>query len=318
MKPSETRLTLWSLGLLLAFPAIPCKAHFDGCDNFNGNSIDASRWSGPVVYSGVGWLTETNQRLEFTTTNTPTTQDACILQWNLNPGSYTQDWELKVDLNIGMPVFTNASPQPSVHLHLLVSPSNNVSANAIFNVEFGQDAFRYVHTLISSNGGYAELATKNTPASNLAVRIAFDSGAKVLSAWFDEDAANCGYSWRPLGSTVVPASWGMTTNAFSAVLMGIAHNVAVASTNDVFLDNFRAAPGSIPRPWIRHIGNNVAISWPTNAPGCQLESTATLTPPVCWAIATNTVTTAGTYFTVTDTISSQSKFFRLNRNYGCQ
>jgi hypothetical protein len=45
-------------------------ADLDGCDNFNGSSIAAGRWFGPVAASGVGFQSETNQWLEFTTTGT--------------------------------------------------------------------------------------------------------------------------------------------------------------------------------------------------------------------------------------------------------
>ena len=302
----------------MALSANECRADFGGCDNFNDHSIDASRWSGPVVASGVGFLSETNQRLEFTTTGG---NDACFLRWALNTGSYTQDWELKVDVNIGMPVFNTASPQPAVHLNLVVAPGTNVGPNNIFSIEFGKEDRSYLHCEVVSGDGQVVLTQTNTTAANptnLSLRIAFDSAQKTLSAYVDEDAANCSHFWKPMGSTVVPAVWGMTSNQFTAVLLGVSRNLAIASTNNVFFDNFRAASGPVPRLQIARQDNDVSMSWPTNAADFQLESTATVAASICWTIVTNVVTTVGTNFIVTELISDQARFFRLNRIYGCQ
>ena len=301
----------------LALPVAQCQADFDGCDNFNDNSIDGAKWAAPVFSSGAALLTETSQRLQFTTTATPTAQDAYALGWWPNTGSYTQDWELKVDANMGMPVFPVASPQPILGLDLVVTPAGTFGPNNYFVIEFGQDIWRWVHCEMATNGGTMVLAQTNSSATNVAIRIVFDSTSKVLSAFADDNTAGCGYSVTPVARAVVPASWGMTTNQFSAGLLGIGHNIAVAPTNNVFFDNFKGAAGSLPGPRITQTGNHVAITWPTNSPACQMESTLTLAPPGCWGQSTNAVATLGTNFIVTNVASSQSKFFRLSRDYGC-
>src|SRR5208337_3387393 len=172
------------VSVLLAILANECQANFDGCDNFTGNSIDPTRWVMTVI-SGVGLLTETNQRLEYATSGTPTARDSAALTWIPNSGSYTQNWELKVDMNIGALSFTNSSQ--SVALQLQVFPGSDMS-NHLFAVDFQHN----------TNGGLFECkvrdnhattlsVTKNTTSTNVAMRITFDASTQLLSAFYDED-----------------------------------------------------------------------------------------------------------------------------------
>jgi hypothetical protein len=60
---------------------------------------------------------------------------------------------------------------------------------------------------------------------------------------------------------------------------------------------------------INQAGPDVVVSWTTNVPGLQLQSTPTLSP-AAWADVTNTVTLVGGRYTITDTVSV-SRFYRL-------
>jgi hypothetical protein len=60
------------------------------------------------------------------------------------------------------------------------------------------------------------------------------------------------------------------------------------------------------------VGNNLVISWPTNATGFVLQSTASLAPPN-WTNVTNSVVVAGPDNTVTQSLSGFSRYFRLRR-----
>jgi hypothetical protein len=60
---------------------------------------------------------------------------------------------------------------------------------------------------------------------------------------------------------------------------------------------------------INQAGADVVVSWTTNVPGLQLQSTPTLSP-AAWADVTNTVTLVGGRYTITDTLSV-SRFYRL-------
>jgi alpha-tubulin suppressor-like RCC1 family protein len=60
-------------------------------------------------------------------------------------------------------------------------------------------------------------------------------------------------------------------------------------------------------------GNELILSWPTNAPGFTLQSTPDLTPPVTWLDSTNVPAVIGAYFTLTNTPSGGARFYRLRK-----
>ncbi len=64
-----------------------------------------------------------------------------------------------------------------------------------------------------------------------------------------------------------------------------------------------------PRP----SGNEMILSWPTDAAGFTLQSTLNLTPPVTWIDWTNPPAVIGGQFTVTNTTSGGAQFFRLRK-----
>ncbi len=302
--------------MLLAFTVLQCKADFDGCDNFNDNSIDPTRWATNIGTSGVGLLTETNQRLEYTTGGAATSKDRANQMWVLNTGSYSNNWEAQVDFN--MPGL-NLTNEQWVSFTLLVYPNANVANRFELHLnQYPGNSFQFEMDVQVNNTITTQVLT-NTLSGSVAGRITFDATTKVLSAFFDEDGANCGYSWTLLGAVTVPSAWSITSNSvFNAVIGAGSSDTTLASSDNVFLDNFKAASGSFPPFQIQRTGGSVAISWPTNAPDFQLESTTTLTTPVCWSVVTNVVAAVGTNSTVTNIISSQTKFFRLSRTYSCQ
>ena len=306
---------IWSLGFLLAISAYECRAALDGCDNFNDNSKDTNRW-GTTIPAGVGLLTETNQRLEYSTGGAATGSDRDGQPWILNTGSYTNNWEVQVDFNLPSLNLTNGQ---SVSFTLLVYPDANLANRFEFHLnQYSVNSWQFEMDVQVNNTNATDITT-NTLSSSAAGRIAFDATTKTLSATYDEDGANCGYSWKLLGAAAVPPAWNLTSNSvFNAVIGAGSRNTVLASSNNLFLDNFKAASGSFPPFQIQRSGAGVAISWPTNAPNFHLESTATLSPPVCWDVVTNMTAVVGTNLTVTNSISSQTKFFRLSRTYSCE
>ena len=60
-------------------------------------------------------------------------------------------------------------------------------------------------------------------------------------------------------------------------------------------------------------GNDLILSWPTNAVGFTLQSTPDLTPPVTWIDSTNPRVVIGAQFTVTSTPSGSAQFYRLRK-----
>ena len=60
-------------------------------------------------------------------------------------------------------------------------------------------------------------------------------------------------------------------------------------------------------------GNELILSWPTNAPGFTLQSTLDLTPPVTWVDSTSAPAVSGAHFTLTNTTTGGAQFYRLRK-----
>jgi hypothetical protein len=60
-------------------------------------------------------------------------------------------------------------------------------------------------------------------------------------------------------------------------------------------------------------GNDLILSWPTNAPGFTLQSAPDLTPPVGWIDSASVPAVIGAHFTLTNTTSGGSQFYRLSK-----
>lgn len=305
----KTNNTVGIIGVLAIILASECHADLNGRDDFNDNSKDPTRWGADLI-SGAGLLTETNGRLEFTTSGAPATQNAAVRPWILNFGSYTQNWEIRIDVNV---------PQlavPEIRSGLIVSPDPTNWAGDNFRVDLVQSSEngRYFAANLDVMGAKIDVADQATTSVSAALRIAFDANTTVLSAYYDEDGPACGYSWTQLGSTNVPANWNMTSGSvFGVWIFEYSKTASIASTDNMFGDNFSASSGPMPSIGISLAAGKVVLLWPTNAPACHLEFTAILAPPICWQAATNTTGIVGTNFTVTNTISSGNTFYRLSR-----
>jgi len=60
-------------------------------------------------------------------------------------------------------------------------------------------------------------------------------------------------------------------------------------------------------------GNQLVVSWPTNAVGFTLQSTTVLTPPTTWLDYPNLPAISGSQYTVTNTLPGNVRFFRLKK-----
>ena len=308
----KTYRAIWITTLMVASLTAECRADFNGTDDFNDNSTDPALW-GPDLVAG-GQLTEVNGRLEYTTIGVPTGNPVAVRPWILNFGSYTQNWEIQMD--VSMP----RSPYKGISLPIVVFPGTDLNTAFInrFGVEFNQfqdygDKLKF-QSAVSANSAESVVGRVVTTSTSAALRIAFDANTKVLSAYYDEGGPVCGYSWTLLGATNVPTGWNMTSSSvFGVAVAGSSQVGSVVSADNVFFDNFGASSGNNPKLRIALIGNKVILAWATNGPAVHLESTSTLIPPICWQAVTSTAAVVRTNFTVTNNISSGSTFFRLSR-----
>ena len=86
----------------------------------------------------------------------------------------------------------------------------------------------------------------------------------------------------------------------TAIAAGVYHTVALIGGVPL-LPSLNALPN----------GNELILSWPTNAVGFTLQSTPNLTPPVTWIDSANPPAVIGTQFTLTNTPSGPAHFYRL-------
>lgn len=301
----QSSAVVWFIGVLTLILTNICQANLNGSDNFNDDLKDPAKW-GADFTQGVGLLTETNGRLEYTTSHASPTNDVAARPWILNYGSYTQDWEVHVDASVPQLGFSESL------LGLIAAPGTNVLFSNRFSVyllDSTNEGRKFVTKL--GNARAAELATTSTLAG---LRIAFNANTKVLSAFYDENGPNCGYSWTLLGSTNISVAWGMTpTNVFGIWIFGRVEDGLAVSSDNLFTDNFYASSGPIPSLAISLNGRKAVLTWPTNGASCLLEFTPTLTSPVCWQIVTNPLSIVGNNFTVTNAVSNTTRFYRLSR-----
>jgi hypothetical protein len=88
----------------------------------------------------------------------------------------------------------------------------------------------------------------------------------------------------------------------TAIAAGINHTVAL-------IGGLQLLPFLSARP----NGNELILSWPTNAVGFTLQSTLDLTSPVTWGDSTNLPTVVGSHFTLTNGASGGTHFYRLGK-----
>jgi hypothetical protein len=220
-----------------------------GSDDFNDNSQSLTNWGADIYYlTAHPQLTETNGRLEYTT---PGDAPHCQVMrpWILTYGSYLSDWEAHVDLNLGDVVLTQNGSH--VEMNLMVAQE----AYDLSKIDFlyiSLDLYRNssgqvtrdLSVYLWTNGVEVlpRLPELLTSSQNVAVRIAFDSSNKTLTAFYDGDGSANGYQWTPLATNRVDVggfSWSMNaTSRFQIFLGASSERIAVNSSAQVFADNF--------------------------------------------------------------------------------
>ena len=169
----------WTTFLILSFTALAVHADFSGSDDFSSGS---GKWNA-VTNDGTANLTVANGRYEYTATGAGTVRDLAWRRWNINQGSYTNDWAVQVDVHLD--AFSGLTDYQAINLNLVIAGGTN-SNHAI-----GVAIDRYytngpvvMDFYSGTNGIQTEIANTSTEA---ALRISFDSAAKTLTAWYDAD-----------------------------------------------------------------------------------------------------------------------------------
>jgi alpha-tubulin suppressor-like RCC1 family protein len=158
-----------------------------------------------------------------------------------------------------------------------------------------------VHTLgLKTNGSV--VAWGGNYFGQTTVPLAAQSGVIAIAAEEDHSVAlkqdGTVVVWGGNGQTNVPAG----LNGVVAISTGTHHTAALVG----------AVP-LLPTLTARHGGNQLTLSWRTNAVGFALQSTLSLSPPVVWNDVVNAPALIDGKWTVTNSISERNGFFRLRK-----
>jgi formylglycine-generating enzyme required for sulfatase activity len=294
-------------------------------DDFNASTSDPSKWA-PDIHAGPGGqYVQTNGHLQFLGS------DAVVRFWIGSFGSYTQDWELILDVNLGDVVLTQDNSTVVVGLELVSlngpvmpdsEPANNLKLGLGLTRIAGK-SYRAFGAWISTNGARASESIAMTANEHGSVRVTFDATSKTFASWYDTSGNTSTHHWTALAVHQInapPIEWGMTgSSAFGLVLTTYSDGYAVNASDQVYVDNFlvygsvAGAVTSPPQLQITRSGPQVLLSWLTNWPGFVLETSNNLSAVTVWRAVTNTVTITGNRFWVTNQPASNPAFYRLRQ-----
>ena len=300
----------WLILLPLLLLTLPAAVHadFNGTDDFSSGS---GKWDA-VFTIGTTSLTVTNGRYEYTHTGASLGEDLAFRRWNVNQGSYTNDWAVQVDVHLS--AFPGLPDHGFINLTLVIQDSAN--SDHAYGASINRDSRPMMDFESGINGITTEIANTTTDA---ALRISFDSADKTLTAWYDADGAANGYTWIPMETVSIATginNWGMTSNSqFYVCLVGGSGYITVTG-DQAYFDNFLAT--SVlwnPQGHLTIIRSaaNVILTWPTNATGFTLQSSTNLVSPVVWSAVSPAPVVVNGQNAVTNSISGTQKFYRLSQ-----
>jgi hypothetical protein len=239
------------VALLLSAFAGTSRANFSGSDDFNDNSEDTTKWTVPDIGNGGAVLTETNQHLEYSPSNSGAT--SALRPWKLNLGSYTADWTVQADVNLSSLSLASGA---YVKIGVGVAKTSNFTQD---NLDIGLEQsngtnpgnHRYFDRNLNTNGSNVDIQTADVATTSAAVLIAYTAATHTITVSYDADGATGGYNWTAFNSTDITAAgsnWGMTaSDTFSAVVVGNSNGITYSvGSNLASVDNFAAS--SVPEP----------------------------------------------------------------------
>jgi len=229
----------WTTFVILSLTALTAHADFCGSDDFSSGSAN---WDA-VINDKHASLKVTNGRYEYTATGAGTVRDEVFYRWNVNQGSYTNDWAVQVDVHLS--AFPGLTSEQSINMDLVIQEGTNI--NHLYDVAIdrsnnGAPVMDFYTGLYTDSGATYSTGISN-PATNASLRISFDSMAQTLTAWYATNSAANGDTWIPIETINIPSDWGMTAasqfNVGLAVGSG-ANGSASGSASDIAVTNGQA------------------------------------------------------------------------------
>jgi len=298
-----------ALILIFSLPALVVHADFNGTDYFPSGS---TKWDAAVTV-GTPKLTVTNGRYEYTHTGASAGNDFVWRRWNVNQGSYTNDWSVQVDVHLD--AFSMSSDNQYINLNLVIQDNSNPDLSYAVAID------RYSNVMDFFSGlGNITTEIANT-ATDAALRISFDSTAKTLTAWYDADGPANGYTWIPLETVSIASgtnNWGMTTaSQFNAGLAGCSGYIT-ATSGQAYFDNFLAT-GLVCNPQVKT--NDARFGVRTNCFGfiitgvsdqaVAVDACTNLSNPVWLPVQTNILIGGSSYFADPCWTNYPGRFYRI-------
>ncbi len=293
-------------------------AAISGSDDFNDNSLDASKWS--LISDGSSTIKETNSRLEFSSLTNTQSSSQSMLVWAKNTPNANSAWEITLDVtNSYAPSinpFDSSDYLRAASVALAVSGGSG-SLSVGFSTEklqgFGVN--EYFHGLSCQFSGEDESTDIDLTGNSAAVRITYNKDTGLLSAYYDSNGPVGGYTWSLMKSSSI-ASWGLSPGQPMGVSISTGYSGSkpqAPATGNLQADNFKATSSNQP-PTISSIPNqqlpiNIsAVKIPFNiddsdTPVKELVVTATSSNPSFLPVKNISITGSGERRYVTATLT---------------
>jgi hypothetical protein len=196
-----------------------------GSDDFNDNAVDPA-WT--VFFADAGpALTETNQRLEYTS---PGGESYIGWNWNgavLDPG---QDWSAAIAFS-WLVDFAALSPSQVADVQLTVATATDGFALKFIVDEFGFALLTQEQDIVADTGVFEHYQYLGTSSSQLTMRISYDAGTETMTS-----AYGMGGYYTTLTNRSI-SGWGLSEKNTLTPMIGIDNvNVPVAA-GEAYADN---------------------------------------------------------------------------------
>jgi hypothetical protein len=245
-------ISLTAALMLLLSGIYPAQANFFGSDNFNDNTVDASKWGSDSTYGG-GTLAETNSRLEYTVASVPppTPTDpgwsGAVRPWILNQGSYVESWAVQMDVGVGDISLPDSQTNSNyVGMALYVENVSDPDDGALIELAVFEDGRQFVANFFKDGSWYIPSVVTPTTSQAAAVQISFDSISKLLLLQYDSDGSVGGYHWNTLLTENIGPLWNMADTSVFNVFVNAGSGGVVLTSGMVTADNFLAS--TVPEP----------------------------------------------------------------------
>jgi PEP-CTERM motif len=221
--------------------------NFNGTDDFTSNY---GYWASESASNG-GLFTVSGGVLNFTDNGITTGQTSMAgRNWTLNAGSYTADWQVQVDVTLGV-IGQVAGQVTTWALSLASSEDPYNSAQFTFQQNYMMPTMRFLNGNFYYSDGVETLEAPVVASTDtITMRASFLVASHTLALEY-----NGGSGFSPLLSWAVDGvglGWGMgSSDTFNLTLS--AYNTTSANPTSplmsgVYADNFIAAPAAVPEP----------------------------------------------------------------------